>query len=184
MSEIFVFFLKFSLTENSDSPVSDGGVHQRDPVSRGWCSQPRACCSWCIVRDASCWHRYRCQLDLMFHYSRRYGQVVWAIQYQADVRALLKQLERLRRKGAAEASLIPNHAFCPTRPSEWCFPEAVGELEDPGGLLKTGATTLASVVEGDAPVKGKQLECARPNSSRRTTSSSSTQTPTPPPQTW
>ena len=115
---------------------------------------------------------------LMFHYSRRYGQIVWAIQYQADVRARLEQLERLCREGAAEASLIPNHAFCPTRPREWCFRQLVDEsaglwrreLEDPGGLVKSGATTLASVVEGDAPVKGKQLECARPNSSQRTTS--------------
>ena len=99
--------------------------------------------------------------DLMFHYSRRYDQVVWAIQYQADVRARLEQLERLSRKGAAEASLIPNHAFCSTKPWEWCFQQSVDESAGfwrrLSCLVKSGATTLASVVEGDAPVKGDNL---------------------------
>ena len=45
--------------------------------------------------------------NLMFHHSRRYGQVVWVIQYQADVRARLEQWERLRP-----------HTFSPVKPWE------------------------------------------------------------------
>ena len=75
-------------------------------------------------------------------------QLVWAIQYQADVWARPEQLERLRRKGSAEASLIPNHTFSSAKPWEWCFQQLVDEcagfwrreLEDPGGLVKSGAT--------------------------------------------
>ena len=97
-------------------------------------------------------------LELMCHYSRRYGQAAWAVQCRADVRARLAQLERLRRKGAAEANLVTNSPFSPSKPREWCFRQLVDEgsafrwrdLEDPGGLVMlSGATSLAS-----APSKG------------------------------
>ena len=114
----------------------------------------RAGCIMLAQVSVSTIYAYR---DLMFHYSRRCGQVVWAIQHQADVRARLEQLERLSRESAAEASLVPNHAFCSTKPWEWCFRQLVDEsagfwrreLEDPGGLVKSEATVLVLVVEGE-----------------------------------
>ena len=112
----------------------------------GWCSQPLGNQSSCmglgtskpgkILEGVSCGMHMLAQVsvstldayrDLMFHCSRRYGQVVWVKQYQADVRAVLEQLERLRRKGAAGAILIPNHTFSSAKPWEWCFRQFVDE---------------------------------------------------------
>ena len=69
----------------------------------------------CIMVDQVSVSTFDAYLGLMFHYSRRYGQAAWAIQYQADARARLEQLERLRRKGAAEADLATNHPSSPSR---------------------------------------------------------------------
>ena len=79
--------------------------------------------------------------------------------------ARLEQLERMRREGSADPSLIPSHTFSSAKPWVWCFRQSVDEcagfwrceLEDPGGLVESGATTLASVVGGDALVKGDNI---------------------------
>ena len=82
--------------------------------SETWEQSWRVYRAGCIILDqvsVSALDAYR---DLLCHDPRQYGQAAWAIQYQADVWARLEQLERLRRKEAMEASLVPNHPFSPS----------------------------------------------------------------------
>ena len=67
-----------------------------------------------------------------------------------------------RQNFAAEADLVTNHPSSPSGPRECCFRQLVDEgsafwwrdLQDPGGLVMSGATSPSSVLDGDAPIKG------------------------------
>ena len=101
--------------------------------------------------------------DLMHLYHRRYGGASWGILYQADVRARLEQIDRVRRRGIAEhATAIAAgaaHAYDPGRPWEWCLRQLVDdhgfwrrELEEPAMLVLAKSAKLNSMVDGDAMV--------------------------------
>ncbi|CAK9014935.1 unnamed protein product [Durusdinium trenchii] len=70
---------------------------------------------------------------LIRRYSERYGKSCWPIIYQADVRARLEQLERIRRRGqeaadkAAAAASLPC-SFDPRKPWEWVFDEIIRDV--------------------------------------------------------
>ena len=61
--------------------------------------------------------------DLIQRYYQRYGPSVWLILYQADVRARMDHMERMRRQGAklhATGSVYTStHVFVPARPWDW-----------------------------------------------------------------
>ena len=64
-------------------------------------------------------------------YHDRYSASVWAIIYQADVRARLELSERLRRRGESEhqraqASGLA-HTFNPAAPWDWVWQAIVAE---------------------------------------------------------
>ena len=101
--------------------------------------------------------------DLMHLHFKRYGSVSWGIPYQADVRARLEQIERIRRRGIAEHAAATaaglGHTFDPNRPWEWCLRQLVEdhsywrrELKEPAMLVLAKTARLGSMVDGDAPV--------------------------------
>lgn len=111
---------------------------------------------------------YREQVAL---YSRRYGRDSWVVIYQADVRARLEHLERMRRAGEARHRALTaapgtpvaggdDRIFDPAMPWDWSLRALVGdtafwrrELEEPALLVLARAARLSAVVEGDAPVE-------------------------------
>ncbi len=114
----------------------------------------------CIMLNAvslSTLDRYR---DLIKGYSNRYGAKVWVIIYQADVRARLEHIERMRRRGAklsVAGASTGERAFDASRPWDWSFAEAVAdgafwkrELEEPALLVLSRAGSLSNMVDGDA----------------------------------
>lgn len=92
-------------------------------------------------------------------YHDRYGKLCWPLIYQADVRARLEHVERIRRRGqeayevARAAGLA--HQFDPALPWAWVWQELAGdyqfwnkELVEPCLLL----SNLTQLVGNDAPV--------------------------------
>ncbi len=90
----------------------------------------------------------------------RYGPKVGVIVYQADVRARLEHLERMKRKGL---KLMPagvatgERQFDGSRPWDWSLAEVVAddsfwkrELEEPALLVLSNSGALSQMVEGDA----------------------------------
>ena len=100
---------------------------------------------------------------LVYRYYARYGQTVWLLLYQADVRARLEQLERVRRRGLAAATAgLPTGEvpFDSKVPWEWSLRELVddnkfwrSEFEEPAMLVLSRASKLNNMVDGDAPVQ-------------------------------
>ena len=97
-------------------------------------------------------------------FARIYGPRVWALIYQADVRARLEHLERLRRQGQREyeEAKAANgvHPFDPTRPWEWSFKALTQdyrfwkrELEDQAVLILAHIGKLEHSIEGDAEIE-------------------------------
>ena len=96
-------------------------------------------------------------------YHERYGRSCWPILYQADVRARLEQVERLRRLGqeafevARTAGL--GHEFNPLQPWEWVWKELARdfifwnkEVVEPCMLYLAKSANLAQLVDNDAPI--------------------------------
>jgi len=97
-------------------------------------------------------------------YARTYGPALWPLVYQAEVRARLEHLERVRRTGAAEqaaaASTGGTHAYDPKSPWEWslrkCADDVIywrRELEDPAMLAKVQIARMSDKLGSDAPVE-------------------------------
>ena len=67
-------------------------------------------------------------------YSERYGKACWAIIYQADVRARLEHVERLRRRGEQEHATAQAaglaHQYEPATPWNWVWKELCNEQGD------------------------------------------------------
>ena len=100
-----------------------------------------------------------------------YGEACWAIIYQADVRARLEEMERVRRemeeaKAAGEGR--PSGVATPFEPNRpWNAVWAAmadkrdsfwkEEVEQPSLLVLAKIHSLADHVEGDAPVPGRAL---------------------------
>jgi len=120
----------------------------------------------------SCLDAYR---DLLALYQTRYGKESWIIIYQADVRARLEHLERVRRRGQQELDAAHAaggvHPFDCARPWEWSLRAVVEdtsfwrrELEEPAILVLARASKMASMVDGDVPVAapGEGTAAVRP----------------------
>ena len=93
----------------------------------------------------------------------RYGKACWAIIYQADVRARLEQVERIRRRGqeAYESArrLGLSHPFDPNRPWEWVWKELAEdyifwnkEVVEPSMLYLAKTANLTQLLADDAPI--------------------------------
>lgn len=62
--------------------------------------------------------------DLMALYAKRHGLETWVMLYEADVRAHLEHLSRMRRRAfSTEAS-----GFMPALPWEWCMLRVVEDI--------------------------------------------------------
>lgn len=96
-------------------------------------------------------------------YSERYGKACWAIIYQADVRARLEHVERLRRRGEQEYTAAQSagltHPFEPATPWNWVWKELCNdynfwnrEIIEPCMLYLAKTTNMANLVDQDAPV--------------------------------
>jgi hypothetical protein len=103
--------------------------------------------------------------DLIQRYYQLYGPSVWLILYQADVRARMEHMERMRRQGAklhsAGSGYTSTHKFDPARPWDWALRETIHdssfwrkEMEEPAILVLAKAGRLSQMVDGDAPVAG------------------------------
>ena len=103
--------------------------------------------------------RYSSQIT---EYANRYGQVVWHIIYQADVRARLEHMERLRRVAVEEAARAVtaggHHEFDIDKPWNYVWAKMVDdatfwrkEIEEPCVLVLAKTTSLPSMIGGDAP---------------------------------
>ena len=107
---------------------------------------------------------------------QRYGERIWALLYQADVRCRLEAFERIRRQIATEQEMLrkehvanggtgdpPKVPGCdPARPWNLVFQRAVQddafwreEVVEPGVMVLTKISGLNEQVTGDAPIKGE-----------------------------
>jgi len=105
---------------------------------------------------------------LIKRYSDRYGAATWGLLYQADHRARLEQLERIRRRGAREYEIVKRrtqdgdvlHEFVPTRPWPWCFAQLAADtawwqdqfVED-AILVRAKIDSDAKKLDGDAEIE-------------------------------
>jgi hypothetical protein len=111
--------------------------------------------------------RYR---DLIKYYSARYSGKVWVIIYQADVRARLEHIERMKRRGmklVANGASTGERPFVAERPWDWSFAECVAdhgfwkrELEEPALLVLSRAGSLNHMVDGDATTAAGSMQAA------------------------
>ena len=118
-----------------------------------------------------------CSLDVYREhvalYTRRYGRETWVVLYQADVRARLEHIERIRRAGESSPPTTDNprlllNGLNLDRPWDWCLRELTRdvafwrrELEEPAILVLARAARLTSVLDGDAPVTGGEQQSPR-----------------------
>lgn len=113
------------------------------------------------------------------HYHERYGKGCWPIIYQADVRARLEHVERVRRRGqeaydrARQAGLT--HDFDPAKPWDWVYRRIIGDFPfwqkeclEPCLMMMAKTTPVSSLVGQDAPLSGPAGSVTAPASSSRT----------------
>ena len=102
--------------------------------------------------------------DLFRHYINRYGDRVWHIMYQADVRMRQEEMPRICRRGQSEYddALAAGgiHPFNPSQPWDWVWDQANNassfwrrELEEPCLLVTSKAAPLQSMLDGDANIQ-------------------------------
>ena len=101
--------------------------------------------------------------EVFKHYISRYGERVWHIMYQADVRMRQEEMPRLCRQGMEEYNTAiaagGSHAFNPEKPWDWVWDQAVKhssfwrrELEEPCFLVLSKAAPIQSMLDGDAAI--------------------------------
>lgn len=137
---------------------------------------PACCTIWCdcylVLRtglmmldqvDAAVLDRYRNQFC---KFVARFGEEVWAIAYQADVRCRLEHMPRLRNQAIEERreSLAAGarHEYDPKRPWAYVWKRATNdaafwkrELEDPAGTVIAKLRAISAFVDGDAPTDSR-----------------------------
>jgi hypothetical protein len=102
-------------------------------------------------------------------YVTKFGEGVWLVIYQADVRFRMEHLLTLRRRGADEADAAARaggiHEYDPNRPWDWCMKKGLDDfhfwkdtLEDPALLIRTRTSTLSALAGNDTPIDGKHIE--------------------------
>ena len=100
---------------------------------------------------------------MVLGYAKTYGPSCWALVYQAEVRARLEHLERVRRVGAAEAAQAKesniSHSFDESRPWDWALRKCADdvlfwrrELEDAAMLVKVHISKLSDTIGNDANI--------------------------------
>ena len=93
----------------------------------------------------------------------RYGEKIWAVLYQADVRCRLELMERTKRTlvSAHEAALAKGSTtdYDPNRPWNYVWQVVIGdegfwrdEVTEPGMLILTKVANVGEMVEGDGSV--------------------------------
>jgi hypothetical protein len=128
--------------------------------------------------------------DLIHRYAARYSRSTWHLVYQADVRCRLENMERLRRRGAAEHATATaaggTHPYDPAHPWEYVWDQAVlespfwtRELEEPALLVLSRAANLGALLGDDTAVESigattsaRSTRGASPPRTRQTTPSS------------
>ena len=112
------------------------------------------------------------------NFARLYGPKVWALIYQADVRARLEHVERIRRRGQVEADTAKAangvHPFDASKPWDWSYKALTEdfrfwkrELEDQAVLILAHIEVLDHSLEGDAEVERLTYKKAPPAAGER-----------------
>jgi len=102
-------------------------------------------------------------MKMIVDYTRRYGPSVWPMIYQAEVRARLEHLERVRRSGSAArdeaVAAAGTHPFDPKHPWEWSLRRCADdvqfwrrELEEPASLVRSHIASMGDHLEDDAKI--------------------------------
>ena len=97
------------------------------------------------------------------NYAGRYGLETWALIYQAEVKARLEHMSRVRREGAAAKAQATaaggDHPFKPDSPWEWVHRETAHDagfwrtgLEEPALLIKAQVARMSVSTGGDTPL--------------------------------
>lgn len=122
------------------------------------------------------------------HYNDRYGKACWPIVYQADVRARMEQVERVRRRGqeafdrARLAGL--NHDFNPLQPWEWVWQELANdntfwykEIVEPAMLYLAKMANMSQLVDDDAKVTAPNASAPSSSTATRPPASTTSRPP-------
>ena len=109
----------------------------------------------------------------------RYGENIWAIVYQADVRCRLELMERTKRQLAAAHEAAPSSGgatqYDPNRPWNMVWQSVIAdeafwrvEVIEPGMLILTKVANAGEMLEGDARVQSSaagagpcEVDCQR-----------------------
>jgi len=99
-----------------------------------------------------------------------YGSETWGLLYQADHRARLEQIDRIRRQGAllyeaavrnAGPGAVVVHDFDPNRPWIYCFEQLVADnmfwqdqFLNPAIMIKAKITEQSRFIDDDAHIEG------------------------------
>ena len=95
---------------------------------------------------------------------KMYGQSVWYLAYQTEVRMRQERMEVIRRRGESEhaAALAAGgtHAYNPLRPWDWVWAQSILDhqfwkqnFEAPALLVLTRTQSLSSMIDGDVVIK-------------------------------
>ena len=102
-------------------------------------------------------------------YAYRYGPQMWHIVYQAEARARMEHLPRVKRRGQLEHKRATDsggtHEFAPDKPWEWTFRATVEdatylrkEREEPAIMAPAKASRPAEHIVGDIAVSGSSSQ--------------------------
>ena len=112
--------------------------------------------------DLGTLQKYREKIE---KYHDRYGDKIWAVLYQADVRCRLELMERTKRNLAAKHDVAVQQgtttSYDPQRPWNLVWQTVISddsfwkeEVTEPGILILTKVAGISEMVEGDASVGG------------------------------
>lgn len=129
---------------------------------------------------------------LVRKYHERYGRQCWPVIYQADVRARLEQVERLRRRGMeakdAATRAGAHHDFDNNKPWEWVWDALTQdaafwhrEVEEPCILLLARTASLSQLVGEDAAVEADGSKPAAKSTAASPANNDKRSVPAPPP---
>lgn len=114
--------------------------------------------------DLGTLQKYREKIE---KYHDRYGEKIWAVLYQADVRCRLELMERTKRNLAARHDAAVQQgsttSYDPQRPWNLVWQTVISddsfwkeEVTEPGILILTKVAGISEMVEGDAAVVARR----------------------------
>ena len=148
-------------------------VELTGPTSFGmWLQSWQVFSNVCVMLDIIDLGTLTKHRELIEKFHNRYGQAIWALLYQADVRCRLELAERIHRQIQAEQeALVKSHGsasgtppkvpgYDPSRPWNLVYQRAINdetywreEVVEPSLLVLTKVSGISDVTDGDAKVR-------------------------------